>query len=91
MDESKQKPFEIIAARFQISGESAKYFLGHVQKSFKQERPPQHLIVEFMQGRSFKTLPAPHQVAVLMNENGVWAHALHAAPDAPPDEKDEYF
>src|SRR5688572_16161362 len=28
------KPFEIIAARFQVSNESAKYFLIRVQKSF---------------------------------------------------------
>ena len=37
------KPFEKIASQFQMSQESAKYFLGQVQKSFKKEQPPHKL------------------------------------------------
>jgi hypothetical protein len=87
----KLKPFETIAARFQISRESAKYFLGHVQKSFKKENPPQQLIVEFMAGKKFEALPKPHQVAALMNASCVWAYPLNAEPPVPADEKDVYF
>jgi hypothetical protein len=42
------RPFETVSKRFQISKESAKYFLGRVQKSFKTERPPHKLIVDFI-------------------------------------------
>jgi len=86
----KTKPFEIIAARFQISRESAKYFLIHVQKSFKTERPPHRLILEFIDGQNFESLPKPHQVATLMNESGVWAHPLNPEPPTPADEEDIY-
>lgn len=88
MDTSK--PSEIIAARFQISNESAKYFLGRVQKSFKTEKPPHQLIVEFMSGETFESLPKPHQVARMMNENGVWAHPMNPEPPEPMDEVDLY-
>ena len=54
---AKLKPFEIISSRFQISAESAKYFLIHVQKSFKTEKPPQQMIIDFMQAQNFKSLP----------------------------------
>jgi hypothetical protein len=37
---NKIKPYEKIASQFQMSKESAKYFLGSVQKSFKTEKPP---------------------------------------------------
>jgi len=86
----KTKPFEIIAARFQISRESAKYFLIHVQKSFKTERPPHRLILEFIDGQNFESLPKPHQVATLMNESGVWAHPLNPEPPTQVDEEDIY-
>ncbi|HSL45629.1 MAG TPA: hypothetical protein VK897_19500 [Anaerolineales bacterium] len=86
----KNKPFEIIAARFQVSSESAKYFLIRVQKSFKTDRPPHQLIVDFMSGQTFKTLPKPHEVARMMNENGVWAHDLNPAPLEPIDQPDLY-
>ena len=88
---NKTKPFEIIAARFQVSGASAKYFLGRVQKSFKKEKPPEQLIIEFMAGKNFKSLPKPHQVATLMNSSGVWAHPLNAEPPTPADEEDVHF
>jgi hypothetical protein len=88
---NKAKPFEIISERFQVSKESAKYFLGRVQKSFKKEKPPEKLIIEFMQGKKFASLPKPHHVASLMNESGVWVHPLNAEPPAPEDEEDVHF
>jgi hypothetical protein len=87
----KTKPFEVISARFKISKESAKYFLGHVQKSFKIAKPPQQLIVDFMAGRKFKSLPEPYDVAKMMNESGIWVGALNAAPPVVVDEPDVYF
>lgn len=89
MDES-EKPFAIIAARFQISKESAKYFLGHVQKSFKTEKPPQQLIIDFMKKRKYKNLPTPHEVATQMQKSGAWVHSLNAAPPVLLDEPDIY-
>ena len=76
----KTKPFEVIAARFQISRESAKYFLRRVQKSFKTEKPPHQLILKFMQENNFEALPKPHRVASLMNEVGLWSHPLNPEP-----------
>lgn len=87
----KTKPFEVIAARFKISNESAKYFLGRVQKSFKTTKPPQALIIEFMAGRKFKAIPEPHDVAKMMYESGVWVETLNAEPPALVDEDDIYF
>jgi len=87
----KPKPYESIATRFQISNESAKYFLGKVQKSFKDAKPTQSMIIDFMQAQKFKSLPLPYKVAVMMNEYGVWAHPLGSEPAVPQDEKDIYF
>ena len=86
----KTKPFEIIAVQFGISRESAKYFLIRVQKSFKTEKPPHQLILEFMNGQKFESLPKPHHVASLMNERGVWVHALNPVPPGLVDEEDIY-
>ena len=86
----KTKPFEIISARFQISRESAKYFLIRVQKSFKTEKPPHRLILEFIDGQNFESLPKPHRVATLLNESGVWVHPLNPEPPTPFDEEDIY-
>jgi len=79
----KTKPFEVIAARFQISKESAKYFLIRVQKSFKTEKPPHHLILKFMQEQNFESLPKPHHVASLMHESGLWSYPLNPEPPSP--------
>jgi len=87
---AKTKPFEILSARFQISRESAKYFLIRVQKSFKTEKPPHPLILEFIDGQNFESLPGPHQIAMGMNENGVWVHPLNPEPPSPVDEEDIY-
>ena len=85
---NKTKPFEVIASRFQISKESAKYFLGRVQKSFKTEKPPHQLIIQFMDGQTFESMPKPYQVAKMMNEGGVWTYPLNAEPPEPVDEWD---
>ena len=87
----KIKPFEKIASRFQISRESAKYFLGRVQKSFKTERPPHQLILEFMDAQEMELLPEPYEIAILMQESGVWSHALNAAPAISVDDDDYDF
>lgn len=87
----KTKPFEMISARFQVSSESAKYFLIRVQKSFKTEKPPHLLIVEFMNGHPFEALPKPHRVATMMRESGVWVHALNPPPPSPASIDEEEF
>jgi hypothetical protein len=87
---NKTRPFELLAVRFAISRESAKYFLTRVQKSFKTEKPPHQLILKFMEDRDFKTLPKPHHVATLMSEAGLWAYPLNPEPPGPMDEEDLY-
>ena len=86
----KIKPFERIASRFQVSRESAKYFLTRVQKSFRTEKPPHQLILDFMESQEFESLPRPHQVATMMNESGVWLHPLNPEPRTlmAPEAKD---
>jgi len=87
----KLKPFEKIASQFQISQESAKYFLGRVQKSFKTERPPHKLILEFIEAQNFEFLLTPYEIAVLMNENGIWTYPLDTAPPIIVDDEDLEF
>jgi hypothetical protein len=84
----KIKPFEKIAAQFQISQESAKYFLGRVQKSFKTEKPPHKLILEFIEAQKLELLPAPYEIAAMMKESGVWAYALNSAPPILLDDEE---
>ena len=84
------KPFEKIASRFQISQESAKYFLGRVQKSFKTEKPSHKLIVEFMETQDFEFLLTPYEIAAMLKESGVWPHALVTEPPAIVDDEDLY-
>lgn len=86
----KIKPFEKIASQFQMSKESAKYFLGRVQKSFKKERPPHQLILEFIEAQNFEFLLTPYEVAALMNESGIWAYALGTEPPILVDDEDEF-
>lgn len=86
----KIKPFEVISSKFQISRESAKYFLGRVQKSFKTEKPTHQLILDFMSGQKFDELPMPYQIAKAMNEKGVWAHPLNSEPPELVDDEDLY-
>ena len=85
----KTKPYEKIAEKFQVSKESAKYFLNHVQKSFKTERPPHKLILEFIESQQFEFLLTPYEVAALMNESGAWAFTLGTAPPVIEDEEDD--
>ena len=82
------KPYQLIASKFQISEESAKYFLGRVQKSFKKERPPHALILEFIEAQDIELQPEPYDIAALMNETGVWVHALNSPPPILVDDED---
>ena len=84
---NKIKPFEKIAEQFQISHESAKYFLNHVQKSFRTEKPSHTLILQFIELQKLDFLLTPFEVAALMNESGAWKFALVTAP--PLIENDE--
>jgi hypothetical protein len=86
----KIKPFERVASQFQISNESAKYFLNHVQKSFKKEKPSHALILEFIEAQKIEILLTPYEVAALMNESGAWPHALNSAPPVIVDDEDLY-
>ncbi|MCQ3937750.1 MAG: hypothetical protein DPW18_11980 [Chloroflexi bacterium] len=86
----KIKPFEEIARIFQISNESAKYFLNRVQKSFKVERPPHKLILEFLEKQNYQFQPTPYDVALAMKESGVWNYDLASPPPAVEDEEDIY-
>lgn len=85
----KLKPFQMIASRFQISQESAKYFLNHVQKSFKTERPSHKLILEFIEAQQLEILLTPYEVAAMMHESGAWTHALITAPPVIENEEDD--
>ncbi|MCC7118364.1 MAG: hypothetical protein IT310_07560 [Anaerolineales bacterium] len=87
----KPKPSERIADLFQISNESAKYLLNHVQKSFKVERPNHALIVEFIESQNYEFTPTPYDVASAMQANGIWNYELTAPPPKVEDEEDGYF
>lgn len=84
----KIKPYEEISTRFQISKESAKYFLNHVQKSFKTERPPHKMILEFIETQQLEILLTPYEVAVMMNESGIWPYPLGSPPPMIVDDED---
>jgi len=74
------RPFQQIASKFQLSEESAKYFLGQIQKSFKNKKPPHGLIFEFIEKQGYEYMPTPYDVAALMNESGVWDDDLNSPP-----------
>ena len=82
------KPYQLIASKFQISEESAKYFLGRVQKSFKKDKPPHALILEFIEAQEIELQPEPYDIAALMNETGVWVHTLNSPPAILVDDED---
>lgn len=82
------KPYQVLASRFQISEESAKYFLGQVQKSFRKARPPHALVLEFIEAQGIDAQPDAYDVAFLMHESGVWEHELNSAPAIFVDEED---
>ena len=83
----KIRPFEKIALQFQISPESAKYFLGCVQKSFKTERPSHKLILEYMEAQKLESLLTAYEVAAMMKESGVWVYELNTAPPASMEDE----
>lgn len=85
----KIKPFQKLASQFQISQESAKYFLNHVQKSFKTERPSHALILGFIVSQRIELLLTPYEVAALMNESGAWKFALVTAPPIIENDEDD--
>jgi hypothetical protein len=82
------KPYQRIASRFQISQESAKYFLGRVQKSFKKDKPPHGLILEFIEAQGIEHQPEPYDIAALMNESGIWDRALNSPPPVLVDDEE---
>jgi hypothetical protein len=88
MSTDKVKPYEQIASQFQISKESAKYFLNHVQKSFKMERPSHKLILEFIESQQLEFLLTPYEVATMMNESGAWPYPLGTPPPGIVDDED---
>jgi hypothetical protein len=83
----KVKPFAMIASQFQISQESAKYFLGCVQKSFKTEKPSHKLILEFIEAQKLESLLTAYEIAAMMKESGVWVYELNTAPPAIVDDE----
>ena len=85
----KLKPYQKIASRFQISEESAKYFLNHVQKSFKTEKPSHKLILEFIESQNLEILLTPYEVAKLMQGSGIWVYALGTAPPVIVDDDED--
>lgn len=87
----KIKPFERIAQIFQISNESAKYLLNHVQKSFKHEKPNHALILEFIESQTYEFIPTPYDIASAMKENKIWDYELSSPPPKVEDEEDLYF
>jgi hypothetical protein len=88
MATDKIRPYQKISSRFQISRESAKYFLNHVQKSFKTERPSHKLILDFIETQQIEFLLTPYEVATMMNESGVWPYQLGSPPPAIVDDED---
>lgn len=86
----KTKPYEQIAKLFQISNESAKYLLNHVQRSFKVEKPNHALILEFIESHSYEFVPTPYDIASAMKENKVWNYELSSPPPKVEDEEDLY-
>lgn len=85
---STLKPYQRIASLFQISEESAKYFLNHVQKSFKKERPSHKVILDFVETQQLEILLTPYEVASLMFESGVWEYQLGTPPPIVVDDED---
>jgi hypothetical protein len=86
----KIKAYERIAQIFQISKESAKYLLNHVQKSFKVEKPNHALILEFIESQTYEFVPTPYDIASAMKENKVWDYELASPPPKVEDEEDIY-
>ena len=87
----KIKAYERIATIFQISNESAKYLLNHVQKSFKVEKPNHMLILEFVETQKYEFVPTPYDIASAMHESGVWAYEIKSPPAKLEDDEDLYF
>lgn len=87
---NKIKPSEQIARIFQISNESAKYLLNHVQKSFKTEKPNHALILSFVETQNYEFVPTPYDIASAMKESKVWDYEIKSPPAKLEDEEDIY-
>lgn len=87
----KIKAYERIATIFQISNESAKYLLNHVQKSFKVEKPNHLLILEFVETQKYEFVPTPYDIASAMKENKVWDYEIKSPPAKLEDDEDLYY
>ncbi len=83
------KPVEKIAQQFELSKESAKYYLGQVQKAFKTEKPPHKLIVEFIDAQELTSLPLAAKLALMLKENGMWVQELTSEPQPDAVEGEE--
>lgn len=82
------KAFEQVARMFNISNESAKYFLNQIQKSFKTERPPHRLILEFLLKENYPFKPVPYDVASGMKDRRVWEYDLNPPPPVVQNENE---
>ena len=74
------KPIDKIAVRFNLSRESAKYFVSRVQKAFKSEKPSHKVIVDFIDGQDIGSLPQAQKLALLMKEGGLLPYELTTEP-----------
>ncbi len=83
------KPIEKLAEQFELSRESAKYYLGQVQKAFKVEKPPHKLIIDFIDGQELTNLPVAAKLAMMMKENGIWVYELTHEQQPDPGEGEE--
>lgn len=83
------KPIDKLAEQYELSKESAKYYLGQVQKAFKVEKPPHKLIVEFIEAQELDSLPIAAKLALMLKENGLWVHELVNEPQPDAAEGEE--
>jgi hypothetical protein len=74
------KPIDKIAMRFNLSTESAKYYLGRIQRAFKVEKPSHKVIMDFIEMLDIKRLPKAQSLAILLNESGSWPYELATKP-----------
>jgi hypothetical protein len=74
------KPIDKIAVRFNLSRESAKYYVSRVQKAFKAEKPSYEVIMDYIDGQDIESLPQAQELALLMKEGGLWPYELSTEP-----------
>jgi hypothetical protein len=84
------KPIDKMAVRFNLSRESAKYYIGRVQKAFKTEKPSHKVIMDFIDGQDVESLPQAQKLAFLMKEVGLWPYELTTEPPLDSIEGGDY-